>query len=150
MAETGAVVDPFRAYNWRLDIGNAAMAYFTACSGPGVNVEVIKWREAGNRQIVRNIPGMVHYEPITLYYGLTTSRDVFDWLVSGVSGRADRRNVSIIMLNSEGNEDGAGVRWNLEATWVASWRGPRLDSLRPESPLAMESVVLVFDRLTRT
>ena len=83
MPETAAIVDPFRAYNWRLEIGGGAQAYFTACSGLGVTIDVIKYREAGNLQIVRPIPGQVNYEPITLYYGLTPSREVFDWLMTG-------------------------------------------------------------------
>ena len=88
MPETAATIDPYRAYNWRLEIGGAAQAYFTACSGIGVTIDVIKYREAGTRQIVRSLPGQVQYEPITLYYGLTPSRDVFTWFMAGVEGRA--------------------------------------------------------------
>jgi phage tail-like protein len=147
MPETAATIDPYRAYNWRLEIGGAAQAYFTACSGIGVTIDVIKYREAGTRQIVRSLPGQVQYEPITLYYGLTPSRDVFNWFMAGVEGRADRRNASIIMLNSEGNEDATAPRWNLEQAWIAAWRGARLDALNNE--VAIESVTLVFERLTR-
>jgi len=147
MPETGNPVDPYRAYNWRLEIGGAAQAYFTACSGLGITVDVIKYREAGNIQIVRAIPGQVNYEPITLYYGLTPSREIFDWLMAGVEGRADRRNCSIIVLASDGTEDATAPRWNLENAWVAAWRGAQLNAMSLE--LAIESVTLVFDRLTR-
>lgn len=147
MPETGSIVDPFRAYNWRLEIGGAAQAYFTACSGLGITVDVIKYREAGNLQIVRAIPGQVNYDPITLYYGLTPSREIFDWMMAGVGGRADRRNCSIIVLNSQGSEEQTAPRWNLENAWVAAWRGAQLNAMSLE--LAIESVTLVFDRLTR-
>jgi|SRR4051812_23769500 phage tail-like protein len=147
MPVTAAVVDPFRAYNWRLEIGGGAQAYFTACSGLGITVDVIKYREAGNLQIVRSIPGQVNYEPITFYYGLTPSREIFDWLMAGVQGRADRRNASIIVLNSEGNEDATAPRWNLENAWVAAWRGAQLNAMSLE--VAIESITLVFDRMTR-
>ncbi len=147
MPETAAIVDPFRAYNWRLEIGGATQAYFTACSGLGVTVDVIKYREAGNLQIVRALPGQVNYEPITLYYGLTPSRDMFDWLMASVEGRTDRRNCSIIVLDSQGNEDQTAPRWNLENAWVAAWRGAQLNAMSLE--VAIESITLVFDRLTR-
>jgi len=147
MPETARPVDPFRAYNWRLEIGGAAQAYFTACSGLGITVDVIKYREAGNRQIVRTIPGQINYEPITLYYGLTPSREIFDWMMAGVEGRPDRRHASIIVLNSEGGEEATAPRWNLEDAWVAAWRGSQLNAMSLE--LAIESVTLVFDRLTR-
>ena len=147
MPETGRQLDPFRAYNWRLEIGGTAQAYFTACTGLGVTVEVIKYREAGNRQIVRSLPGQVQYEPITLHYGLTPSREMFEWLMTGVNGRVERRNCSIIVLNSEGNDEGGTPRWNLEAAWVAAWRGAQLNAMSPE--VAIESVTLVYERLTR-
>lgn len=147
MPETARPVDPFRAYNWRLEIGGNNQAYFTACSGLGITVDVIKYREAGSRQIVRNLPGQVNYEPITLYYGLTPSRDIFDWMLAGVEGRADRRNASIVVLNSEGGEDATAPRWNLEDAWVAAWRGSQLNAMSLE--VAIESITLVFDRLTR-
>jgi phage tail-like protein len=147
MPETAVVVDPFRAYNWRLEIGGGAQAYFTACSGMGITVDVIKYREAGNLQIVRAIPGQVNYEPITLYYGLTPSREIFDWLMAGVEGRADRRNASIIVLNSQGTEEATAPRWNLDNAWVAAWRGAQLNAMSLE--VAIESITLVFDRMTR-
>jgi phage tail-like protein len=147
MPEAGNPVDPFRAYNWKLQIGGAAQAYFISCSGLGVSVDVIKYREAGNNQVIRSIPGQVNYEPVSLHFGLTSSREIFDWLMSGVEGRVERRNVSIIVLNSEGNEDPTAPRWNLENAWVASWRGAKLDAMSPD--VAIESITLVYERLTR-
>lgn len=147
MPETGNRQEPFRAYTWRLQLGSEDQAYFTACSGLGITIDVIKFREAGDHQIVRTLPGQVTYEPVTLYYGLTPSREVFNWLMSGVEGRVERRNASIIMLNSENTEDAQAPRWNLENAWIAAWRGAQLNTLSPE--VAIESVTLVFDRLTR-
>lgn len=147
MPETGVRRDPYRAYTWRLEVGGEAQAYFTACTGLGVSIDVIKFREAGARQIVRSLPGQVTYEPVTLSYGLTPSQDMYLWLMSSVEGRVERRNASIIMLNSDGNETGDSPRWNLEDAWVAAWRGATLDTMSPG--LAIESVTLVFDRLTR-
>jgi phage tail-like protein len=145
MPETAAVVDPYRQYNWRIEVGNQAWAYFTACEGLGVSIDVIRYREAGNRQIARMIPGQVNYQPVTLHYGLTPSQDVFQWMMSGVEGRPDRRNVSIVVLDSPGAAD--MLRWNLEAAWVASWHGSKLDALSPD--LAIESMTVVYERLTR-
>ena len=147
MPETGNPTDPYRNYNWRLEIGGTTQAYFTGCSGIGVDIEVIRHREGGNRQIVRNLPGQVRYQPVTLFYGLSPSREMFDWLMAAVEGRADRRNVSIVILNSEGLEEERSPRWNLETAWVASWRGATLDT--QVSQVAIESITLVYERLTR-
>src|SRR5512142_2765647 len=101
-ATPGTVVDPYRAYNVKLEIQGIVEGHFTACSGLGVNVSVIKYREGGLRNAVRAIPGQVDYEPITLHYGLTSSRDLFDWLMTAVNGSVDRKNVSIIILDAAG------------------------------------------------
>jgi len=147
MPETGRPLDPYRAYNWRLVIGEQTQAYFTACSGIGIAIEVTEYREATNLPVTRMLPGHVKYSPITLYYGLTPSRDIFNWLMTGVEGRIDRRNVSIIMVNTDGNDAPDAPKWNLEQAWVSRWQGATLDSRSLE--VALESITLVYERLTR-
>jgi phage tail-like protein len=145
MPETGSRTDPYRQYNWRVEVGESAWAHFTYCEGLGVSVDVIKYREAGNNQIMRAIPGQITYEPVTLHYGLTSSQDVFSWLMAAIEGRPDRRNVSIAMLDSTASEE--VLRWNLEACWIAQWRAPKLDAA--SSNVAIENMTLVYERLTR-
>ncbi|GIL11395.1 MAG: phage tail protein [Chloroflexi bacterium] len=145
MAEPGAIIDPYRAYNFKIEIRGVVEAHFTTCTGLGVTIDVIKYREGGLRQIVRNIPGQVNYEPVALHYGLTASADMFNWLWTAVEGKVERRNISILMLNSEGISE--VLRWNLSNAWVASWRGAHLDAMSRE--VAIESVTLVYDRLER-
>lgn len=145
MPEAGAIVDPYRAYNFKLAIQGVVEGHFTACEGLGVNVTVVKYRE-GTNPVVRAIPGQVEYLPITLYYGVTSSRELFDWLMTAVDGRVERKNISVLMLDPEGvNEI---FRWNLLNAWVASWRGAHLDALKGD--LAIENVTIVYERLERT
>ncbi len=147
MPETGRPLDPYRSFNWRIVIGETPQAYFTACTDIGVSIDVINYREAGNRQVIRAIPGQVRYSPITMYYGLTASRDIFNWMMLGVEGRIERRNVSIVMVNSDGNDAPDAPKWNLDQAWVAAWHGAKLDALSPE--IAIESITLVYERLSR-
>ena len=58
-------VDPYRAYNFKLDINGISEGHFTECSGLGVKIEPIRYREAGNNEIVRHIPGPVEYAGVT-------------------------------------------------------------------------------------
>src|SRR5207302_2227261 len=76
--------------------------HFTACSGLGIKIQVIKYREGGTNQVVHCIPGPVEYADVTLRYGLTASHEVWDWLMTAVAGRVERKNVSILMLDSDG------------------------------------------------
>jgi phage tail-like protein len=138
-------VDPYRAYNFKLLIEGVTEAHFTQCSGPGVKVEAIKYREAGNNQVVRRIPGQVDYGDITLRYGLTSSRDLWDWFLTAVNGNVERKNISIVMLASDGATE--VLRWNLVDSWPSEWRGAPLDALSQE--VAIESLTLVFESMDR-
>ena len=138
-------VDPFRSYNFKLDIAGVTEAHFTECSGLGVQVSAITYREAGNNQAVRHIPGPVDYAAVTLRYGLTTSRELWDWLQTAAQGRVERKNVSLLMLDSEGTTE--VMRWNLIDAWPSEWRGASLDALSRE--IAIESLTLVYDTLER-
>ena len=108
--------DPYRSYNFKLDIAGVTEGHFTECSGLGVRVTPIEYREGGNNQVVRHIPGPVDYAAVTLRFGLTSSRELWDWLMLAVEGNVERKNVSIIMLDSSGNNE--TTRWNLNDAWL--------------------------------
>jgi len=137
--------DPFRAYNFKLDISGVTEGHFTECSGLSVKVESIPYREAGNNQVIRHIPGPVEYASVTLRYGVTTSRELWDWLQKTVHGEVIRKNVSIILLDSQGNNE--VTRWNLIDAWPSEWHGAALNVT--ERSLAIETLTLVFDSLER-
>ena len=138
-------MDPYRAYNFKLVIQGVTEGHFTECSGLGIKVEAIKYREAGNNQVVRRIPGQVDYGEVILRYGLTDSRELWDWFLTAVKGRVERKNVSILMLDSEGV--GEVMRWDLINAWPAQWQGTPLEAKSHE--IAIESLTLVFETLER-
>jgi phage tail-like protein len=144
-AQPGNWVDPHRAYNFKLLINNVTEGHFTEVSGLGVRVERISYREAGNSAVVRAIPGRVTYSAVTLRFGLTSSTDLWDWLMTGVEGRVSRRNVSIVMLDSSGSTE--VLRWNLINAWPEEWYGAPLDAMTKE--LAIETLVLAHEGLQR-
>jgi phage tail-like protein len=144
-AQPGVFVDPYRAYNFKLVIQGVTEGHFTECSGLGIKVQVIKYREGGTNQVIHCIPGPVEYADITLRYGLTASRDLWDWLMTAVQGKVDRKNVSILLLDSDGVAE--VMRWDLVNTWIAEWRGSVLNAMQRE--VAIESLTLVFETLQR-
>ncbi|GAA3284455.1 MULTISPECIES: phage tail protein [Dactylosporangium] len=144
-AQPGNVVDPYRAYNFKLLINNVTEGHFTEVNGLGVKVERISYREAGNNSIVRAIPSRVTYPPVTLRFGLTDSADLWDWLMTAVEGRVNRRNVSIVVLDSSGSTE--AIRWNLLNAWPQEWYGSPLDAMSRE--LAIETLTLAHEGLQR-
>lgn len=138
-------VDPYRAYNFKLVIQGIAEGHFTQCSNLGVRVEAIKYREGGNNQVVRQIPGLVDYSEVELKYGLTASRDLWDWMMTAVRGSVERKNVSILMLDAEGVSE--VMRWDLMNAWPSEWRGAPLDAM--SQTVAIEKLTLVFESMER-
>ena len=53
--------DPYGAYHFKLVIQGVTEGHFTECSGLGVRVEAIKYREGGTSQVVHRLPGRVDY-----------------------------------------------------------------------------------------
>lgn len=144
-AQTGVWVDPYSAYNFKVEIQGVTEGHFTECSGLGVKVPAISYREAGNSQVVHRLPGPVEYADITLRYGLTSSRQLWDWFMAVVQGNVERRNISIVLMANDGMTEVA--RWNLINAWVAEWRGTPLDAMGREA--AIETMTLVFETLER-
>jgi phage tail-like protein len=137
--------DPYRAYNFKLVIQGVTEGHFTECTGLGVKVDVIRYREAGENQVVRAIPGPVHYSDVILRYGLTASRELWEWMLTAVQGRVERRNISILMMDSAGAQE--VMRWNLNNAWPSEWRGAPLNAMNDE--VAIESLTLVYETLER-
>src|SRR5512142_1057545 len=96
-------IDPYRSYNFKLEISGVAEGHFTECSGLSVKVDSIAYRDAGDHQLVRHIPGPVDYAAVTLKYGVTKSRELWDWMMKAAEGNVQRRNVSIVLLDSQGD-----------------------------------------------
>ena len=144
-ATPGTFEEPLRAYLFKVELQGVTEGHFTECSGLDVQVEPIRYREGGSGQIVHVLPGPVSYGDVTLRYGLTSSGELWQWLLSAVGGKVERRNVSILMLDSEGSQE--VVRWNLTGAWPSRWRGAPLDALNRE--VAIESLSLVFETLER-
>lgn len=143
-AQPGTWVDPYRAYNFKLVIQGVTEGHFVECSGLGARVEAIRYQEGGSTTVHR-IPGPVDLGDIRLRYGLTASRELWDWFLAGLQGRVDRRNVSILMLGTDGITE--VLRWDLINAWPSEWRGAPLDALARE--VAIESVTLVYESLAR-
>lgn len=144
-AQPGVFIDPYRAYNFKLSIQDVVEGHFTECTGLGVDIQVIRYREGGMSNVVHCIPGPVEYGDVTLRYGLSASRELWDWLMAAVQGRVVRKHISILVVDNDGITE--LVRWDLVDAWPASWRGAPLDAQSRE--VAIESLTIVYDSLAR-
>src|SRR5262245_40816321 len=97
--------EPYRQYNFRVDIADVARGHFTSVSGPRVEVTPLKWREGGDNQIVRMLTGPTDYGPVTLHFGYIKgdSDALWNWALGAMTSRVTRKNVSIINLSAAGD-----------------------------------------------
>ncbi len=137
--------DIYRGYNFCLDFNGAIAAYFTEVSGLSISVESIPYREGGGAPAVRKLPGRVDYGDVTLKWGLSESRELWDWLMTTTQGNFEVKEVSIILRPPNGQ--GEHTRWNLHSAWPTAWRGSHLDAMGQE--VALETLTLAHEGIER-
>jgi phage tail-like protein len=141
---TGQRVDPYRNFNFLVEIDGITQAGFSDCSGFGANTDPIEYREGGENKTVRKLPGVTKYPNITLKWGLTDSRELYDWYRDVVNGKIQRRNGSIILIDLEGKEK---VRWNFVNAWPTKWDS--VDFTAKGNDIAIETLELAHEGIER-
>jgi phage tail-like protein len=141
---TGERRDPYRAFNFQLEIDNVPLGAFSEVSGLTAEGDAVDYREGTDLQSsVRKLPGLRKYSNLTLKRGYTQDKSLWNWYANIVNGVSDRRNVTIVLMN-ESREP--VLRWHAENAWINKIEGPSLKASGNE--VAMESVELVHEGLT--
>jgi phage tail-like protein len=140
----GEKVDPYRGFSFIVEIGGIRQAGFAECTGFGSNNDAIEYREGDEPATVRKLPGLTKYANITLKWGLTDSRELYDWYRDVTQGKFERKNGSIVLLDLQGTEK---VRWNFFRAWPTKWDGPDFNAEGTE--VALELLELVNERIER-
>jgi phage tail-like protein len=138
--------DPYGNYNFLVEIDGIVRAGFHEASGFDSTIDVIEHREGGDNITTHKIPGMVKYSNISLKWGASDDRDLYDWHRQWATGdpAASRRSGSVILLDRQGQERG---RWNFKSAWPAKWVGPSFSA--ESNDIAIESLELAHEGLAR-
>lgn len=133
-------------WNFRIDIDGVETARFAKCSELKKTTGVVKQPEGGRRVDVRE-PGKDDFGNVTLTYGSSLFRGLWDWsqkISDGANGTGeeptDKRGVAIVQLNRDGTE---AKRWTLFNAWPSVFSAGEFDAGAEEN--TMESVTLEFD-----
>jgi len=145
MAETGKRVDPYRNFNFLVELDGIAQASFTECTGLEATTEVIETREGGDNTTVRKLPGKTTYTDITLKWGLTDSDVMWKWRQQVIDGKVERKNGSVVVYDLANRSE--VVRWNFVNAWPTKWEGPALNASGKE--VAIETLVLAHEGVKR-
>ncbi|MCO5188687.1 MAG: phage tail protein [Anaerolineae bacterium] len=136
--------DPYRVYNFLIEIDGITRGGFRECSGLDSAQDPIDYREGNEGLTVRKLPGLVKYSNITLKWGITDDFELLDWRQKAAEGTVERKNGSIILLDDTGEEK---ARWNFREGWPTKWTGPSLNATGNE--VAIETLEIVHEGLKK-
>lgn len=142
---TGDRKDPFRGYNFKLEIDGISRNGFRECSGLDATSDAIDYREGTDKAYTaRKLPGQTKYSNIVLKAGITDDHSLWDWRKKVIDGKAERKNGSIILMDESGEEK---LRWNFVEGWPTKWSGPSFNATSNE--VAVETLEIVHEGVTK-
>ncbi len=142
---TGDRVDPYRAYNFLVEIEGITRAGFRECSGLDSSQDPIEYREGNEGPLTaRKLTGLNKYANLSLKGGITDDAELWDWRKKAKDGQVERRNISIVMLDDVGEEK---WRWNLTNAWPTKWTGPSFNATGNE--VAIETLEIAHEDLSK-
>ncbi len=136
--------DPYGVYNFLVEIDGITRAGFQECTGLDSSQEPSDYREGTDPLTMRKLPGLVNYSNISLKWGITDDPEIWQWRQRAIDGRAERRNISIVLLNDAGEER---VRWNLRNCWPTMWKAPDFNA--QSNDVAIECLEVVHEGVAR-
>ena len=92
--------DPYRSYNFSVEIDQIPRAAFSDASGLTGDGEATDYREGTDlQQNARKLVGLRKYTAIVLKRGYTRDDSLWKWHANILNGQPDRRNVTIVPMN---------------------------------------------------
>jgi len=136
--------DPYLGFRFQVEIEGMTVGGFSEVSGLQVEVEVEDYREGGQNEFVHKLVGPTRYPAnLTLKHGLMDAMALWEWHQAVRNGQIQRKNGSILLLDSTGKEV---RRWNFANAHPVRWSGPDLRAATAE--VALESIELVHGGLS--
>jgi phage tail-like protein len=135
--------DPFRAFNFLVEIDGVAVAAFMEVSGLDSETEVIEYRTGDSKvSSTLKLPGLTKYANLVLKRGLTRDLSLWQWRKTVVDGRSERRNGVIVLMAEDRTP---ALRWTFRNGWPCKWEGPDLNAKASE--VAIETLELAHEGL---
>lgn len=125
--DTTGSKDPFVGLHFWVDIGGIQVAGFSECSGLLAEMETFEYVEGGENTYTHKLPVRVKYSNVTLKRGLDPGQDLLKWFENCMTGKVQRKNISIMLY---GQEPGGSplMKWDLRDAFPVKWVGPEMRS----------------------
>jgi phage tail-like protein len=137
--------DPFRGFNFKVEMDGVTKAGFQECSGLDASTDPVDYREGQEKgNIARKLTGLNKHANIVLKRGVTDDHSLWDWRKKVIDGKTDRQHGSIVLCDEAGEEK---VRWNFVEGWPTKWTGPSFNATN--NAVAIETLEIVHEGLTK-
>lgn len=138
--------DPYLSLRYRVEIDHVEYGGFSEVSGLQIEIETEDYREGGVNEYIHRLAGPAKFPSnLILKHGLFDDDALWKWIGSIRRGSADYRSISIVLLNSAGEE---ACRWDFRDVCPVRWSGPTLRGGSPE--VAIEEIEFVHSGLLST
>jgi len=117
--------DPYSDINFTVEIEGVPVAGFSEVILPPAWADVIEYREGGEPNTVRKLPGRIHFGNLTLMRGVTGSTDLYDWWRTVVDGHVARRSIVVVLQDEAHN---AVMRWIFRRAWPVRYQPSALNA----------------------
>ena len=144
MAEVSTRDDPYRGFNFKIEIDSTTVAGFRECSGLSFTADPVEYREGTDKALhPRKLTAMRHFGNISLKRGITQNHELWNWYKDVLNGKSTiRRNGSIILLDEERKEV---LRWRFTEGWITKWEGPMFNAT--SNDVAIETIEIAVERV---
>jgi phage tail-like protein len=139
-------VDPYRGFNFRIELDNTSVASFRECTGLTISTDQVDYREGTDVPLsVRKLTCLTKYVPLVLKRGQTKNKDLWNWYKNIVNGVSDRRNGAVVLQDEEHNDV---LRWTFENGFICKYEGSGLNAT--SNDVSIESIEICHEGLQLT
>lgn len=130
--------DPYLGYRFRVEIRGLTTGGFSEVSGLQSELETETYQEGGVNGFEHKLPKFVKYQNLVLKRGVADIDSLWLWYKNVVTGRVERRTISVYLLDSTNTQKRG---WVFTDAYPVKWIGPELKA--ESTVIAVESLEFV-------
>jgi phage tail-like protein len=137
---------PFVRFRYNVTIPDVGAIGFSEVTGFDASLDVIEYRNGNEKPPTPGkLPGIRHYSNVTLRWGTTDNKAVYDWMAKWLTKVEDRKTITVALLDDDAKELAA---WTITSAWPVKYTMPELNSTSSE--VAIEMIEIAHEGLLRT
>ena len=122
------------SYFFMVEINGIQTTRFLECYGLEMESTVFEVEEGGLNTSTHKFKGHNRSPNLILKKGVSDNNELLKWYQSNINGKFERRNISIILMNSSFEEI---KRWDLYRAFPCRWKGSNMDVYDNGFPVEM-------------